>query len=221
MNVRLRLRGETARHRHVHDRAFDREHGTDTSGVLALDEMSAPEASKRGAVPYEATPPEIFEHLLEQAGVGDPAGLTFIDIGSGKGRTLLMASLAGFARAEGVELSAELHHIACRNIEGFRLRNGQADISSMLGDAREYSFPQKPTVCFLNNSLSEDILAEVVDRIEASLIDDPRPFTVIYYHSDHAEVLAERPGWHKIAEGFWVDPSHHFTTFRWRGLQVD
>lgn len=216
-NIGLLLRGEGAGHRHVHDRAFDHEHGTDTSGVMALDEISAPEHAKHGAVPYEATPPGIFDHLLVQAGVTDSAGLTFIDLGSGKGRTLLLASLAGFPRAEGVELGEELHAIACRNIQTFKQRSGGGDIVAIRGDARDFRFPPVPTVCFLNNPFSADILAQVVARMEASLATDPRPFTVIYYHSNHADVFERRPGWEKLAEGFWADPSHHFAAFRWTG----
>lgn len=119
-NLSLLSRGEAARHRYVYDPSFDLEYGTDTSGVVALDEISAPTDAKRGAVAYEVTPPTVFEHLLRQAGMADCAGCTFIDLGSGKGRTLLMAHLAGFPRADGVEFGEELHAIGPSQHRGVR-----------------------------------------------------------------------------------------------------
>ena len=50
----------------------------------------------------------------------DKEQLVFVDLGSGKGRTLLLASEYPFRRIVGVELSPKLHRIAKTNVEKFR-----------------------------------------------------------------------------------------------------
>ena len=67
---------------------------------------------------YQASEPELFHQILRALPVS-PEGFTFIDLGSGKGRTLLMASDYPFRRIIGVELLDELHQIARRNIASY------------------------------------------------------------------------------------------------------
>jgi len=57
----------------------------------------------------------MLEALRQQA--GDFHDFIFIDLGSGKGRTLLMASDYPFRRIVGVELLLALHQIAQENLE--------------------------------------------------------------------------------------------------------
>lgn len=213
-NVRLLLNGQAGRHRYVHDDAWDRANGVDTAGTVAIDELTAPDEARPGAVRYEPTPPECFAHLLAEAGLGDLSGSTFIDIGSGKGRVVLLAGLAGFQEAIGVEFGEELHVIARRNIEIMGDRLAPARVATVRADARTYVFPSAPTVCFINNPFGVDGLAALLDGIEASLRDDPRPFTIIYYHSNHAQELHRRAAWQAVSEGVWRDDSHHFAIFR-------
>lgn len=214
-NLRIVLGGKVGRHRYIHDDAWDRMHGVETSGTVAIEELTAPEEEKSGAVRYEPTPPECFAYLLEQARIDDRSAYTFIDIGSGKGRVLLLAALAGFRRAIGVEFGEELHVIACANIEAMKDRLAPAVVTSIRADARLYRFPAEPTVCFLNNPFDAPAIASLFDGIEASLRDRPRPFTLIYYHSNHAKELERRAAWQSVSDGTWRDESHHFAIFRY------
>lgn len=213
-NLRIVLGGKVARHHYIHDDSWDRTYGVDTAGTVAIEELTAPEEDKPGAVRYEPTPPECFAYLLEEARIGDFSDFTFIDIGSGKGRVLLLAALAGFKRAIGVEFGEELHVIARENIEAMKDRLAPAMVTSIRADARSYRFHAEPTVCFLNNPFGAEAVASLLDRIEASLRDRPRPFTIIYYHSNHAEELSRRAAWHAVSIGLWRDESHHFAIFR-------
>ncbi len=212
-NLTLLLSRQGARHRYVNDPAFDRKYGVDTGGAVEIDEMTAPAWEKEGAVPYEPTPPEMFEFLLDRAEIADPGDLLFVDLGSGKGRTLILACLAGFRRAEGVELGEELHATAADNLDRLAKVGRRLNAVSIRGDARSYQFPREPTVCFLNNPFSADVLAGVVRNIERSLRDRPRDFTVIYYHSNHEEVFGGS-SWERIDHGFWNDRSHHYAIYR-------
>jgi hypothetical protein len=67
--------------------------------------------------PYQPTDPELFREMLDT--LRDDANINFndyvfIDLGSGKGRTLLMAADYPFRRIVGVELLPALHCIGKR-----------------------------------------------------------------------------------------------------------
>jgi hypothetical protein len=216
-NMRLLLTGKAARHRYIYDDAWDKAHGVDTAGMVGIDEITAPDEEKVGAVRYEPTPPDCFSYLIGEADAGPPSARTFIDVGSGKGRVLLLAALAGFRRVLGLELGMELHQAACRNIEVMRESAGIGDVTSIRADATSYAFPAEPTLCFLNNPFDAPVLDRLIDNIEASLAAAPRPFTILYYHSNHADRLLGRRDWRLVSDGTWRDPSHHFSIFRWDG----
>ncbi len=215
-NLRLMIDGTASRHQWVYDDAWDRAHGVDTAGIVEVDEIVAEASRKLQAVRYEATPPECFDYLIEQAAMGDPAHMTFVDLGSGKGRVVIMAAMAGFRKAVGVEMGAELHRVATANLGRLRERLGAAEIELVHGDARESPLEPEPTVYFLNNPFGAGVLDEMLERIERSVECAPRPFTIIYYHSNHAERVKGRAFWQTVAEGWWRDESHHYSIFRWQ-----
>src|SRR5450755_4425702 len=69
--------------------------------------------------PYQPTEPALFREMLGSLNL-DFREFTFIDIGSGKGRALLMAAEFPFHRILGIELLPELHRIAQENINNYR-----------------------------------------------------------------------------------------------------
>ena len=125
-----------------------------------------------------------------------PANFTFVDIGCGKGLTLLLASDYGFRSVIGVELDPRLVEIARRNVRAFitpRSRHGRV-IDVVHHDAANYEFPAgAPTVAFMFNPFGEDTLRAVLANMQRSLEQSPRPFYVAYYNPCHHEVLDESP----------------------------
>ena len=86
----------------------------------------------------------------------DYTQFTFIDLGSGKGRTLLIASDYPFRRIIGVELLGELHRIAQENIRTYQSPTRKCFALEIIrGDAREFTFPAEPSVIYLFNPLTE------------------------------------------------------------------
>ena len=73
--------------------------------------------------PYQPTQPDLFREMLEalkQQSHFDFRDFVFVDLGSGKGRTLLMASDYPFRRIVGVELLPALHQAAQENLGKYR-----------------------------------------------------------------------------------------------------
>ena len=217
-NLALLATGRARQHAYVHDDRFDRDYGVETAGVLAVDEMFAATNLKTTAEAYEATPPESFSYLLREAGVSEPNRYTFVDLGSGKGRALLLAALSGFDQVVGVEFCSQLNSAACTNIARFsKLR--AAKVTALLGDAGSYQFPPCPTVCYINNPFGPEVLRRALDNIEASLRAAPREFRLIYFHSNHVGVVREREDWEEISCGNWRYKRHHYAIFRWKPLR--
>jgi SAM-dependent methyltransferase len=143
--------------------------------------------------PYQATDPALFREMMASLPIEfDP--FTFVDLGSGKGRTLLMASEYPFRRIVGVELIAELHRAAEENIRVYHSATQRCtQIETLLGDAREFEFPEEPLVLYLFNPLPERALSEVLQRLEKSLARVPRPVWIVYHNPLLERVLGERP----------------------------
>jgi hypothetical protein len=132
--------------------------------------------------PYQPTEPALFQEMMASLPI-EFEQFTFIDLGSGKGRTLLMASEYPFRKIVGVELIGELHRAAEENIRAYHSATQRCvQIESVLADAREFELPQEPLVLYLFNPLPERALTEVLRRLEKSLAQAPRPVWVAYHN---------------------------------------
>jgi len=141
--------------------------------------------------PYQPTEPTLFREMIEGLGM-DYEGYTFIDLGSGKGRTLLMASEYPFRRVIGVELLPELHRVAEENVRKFQSATRRCGaVESVRGDAVEFVFPLEPMVVYLFNPLPEAGLKRVVENLARSLTAAPREAWVVYHNPLLEPVLAE------------------------------
>jgi SAM-dependent methyltransferase len=140
--------------------------------------------------PYQPTEPALFREMMAQL----PSGLSrfvFVDLGSGKGRVLLMASDYPFRRIVGVELLPELDRVAQENIRQYKSPSQRcATIEAICADARGFEFPDDPLVLYLFNPLPEDGLMQVMESLSRSLEQNPREVWVVYHNPILERVLA-------------------------------
>ena len=170
---------------------FDIEHGVDTTWARVSLRTRLRELLSGGQ--YQPSEPALFHQML--AALPVPVdGFTFIDLGSGKGRTLLMASDYPFRRIIGVELLSELHEIAKQNIARYRSDAQRCTvIESRAGDARQFDFPAEPTLLYLFNPFPEHVLRAGLRNLHASLLRSPRQFYIIYHNLVLEHVFSEQP----------------------------
>jgi hypothetical protein len=179
------------------DLDYDWEHSVDTtrSNVGVRTQLLAGLTAR----PYFATEPWLFEQIM-QATPADFSQFTFIDLGSGKGRVLLMASDYPFQRIMGVEFMADLHRVAQKNITSYssdHQRCRQIDAFQM--DARDFQFPLEPLVVYLFNPFSEPTFAHILENLRQSIEQAPRPVYIAYRFTEF-EALLEKAEWlEKIA----------------------
>lgn len=159
--------------------------------------------------PYQPTDPALFHEMLASLNI-DFRDFVFIDIGSGKGRTLLMASDYPFRRIVGVELLPELHHVAQENIRKYKNDAQRCfALESICGDAREFAFPPEPTVLYLFNPLPKPGLVQLLANLEQSLRTHPRQLFVMYHNPRLEHVMAESKWLNKIGG------THQYSIFGW------
>ncbi len=152
--------------------------------------------------PYQPTDDVLFHEMIAtlsaQAGF-DFHEFTFIDLGSGKGRTLLMASDYPFRRIVGVELVPALNHAALDNLSKYQSAAQRCfTIESICADATAFPLPVEPTVLFLFNPFPESGLRRVIANLERSLREHPRTFYVLYHNPLLEHVLGESAAVKKI-----------------------
>ncbi len=149
--------------------------------------------------PYQPTEPALFHQMLATLPIAFDT-FTFIDLGSGKGRTLLMASEYPFRRIIGVELIAELNDAALGNLRAYQSSTQRCrQIESLHADAREFELPEEPLVLYLFNPLPESALSWVLRRLQKSLQRAPRPAWVLYHNPLLDSVLTEAGIFEKVA----------------------
>jgi hypothetical protein len=179
----------TRRRSRYGDIDFDFDYGVDTTWANVSVRTRLREWISGGQ--YQPSEPELFHRIISDLPV-KPDGLTFIDLGSGKGRTLLMASDYPFRRIIGVELLAELDAIARKNIERYTSEKQKCFvIESRSEDARKFVFPAEPTVLYLFNPFPERVLRSVLANLQESVRREPREVIVIYHNLIHERVLAD------------------------------
>lgn len=170
--------------RRVASDPFDDIYGTDTGGVLGVGSLDIPEEQMEHAIGYGPISEEEFDRLMKEIPVSGEA-LVFVDLGSGKGRALLLASRFPFRRIVGVELSRMLHVTAVDNIRTFKDRRQVChEIQSVCANASTYHLPVEPLLIYLHNPFGDAVMREVVAHIEASLRAAPRPIYIWYIKPD-------------------------------------
>ena len=160
---------------------FDRELGTDTSGIVEVFEMEgATEEQVDSFARYRAARPGTVRAAIEGLGV-EYEKVTFVDVGCGKGRPLLIAATYPFKRVVGIEFSPEL----CRIAEGnLRVTAGRpdrrcADVSVVCADAREAALPGGDLVLFFYEPFTPPILEGFLEHLRRSLDEASRSVTVV------------------------------------------
>jgi len=152
--------------------------------------------------PYQPTEPTLFHEMLDalhQQAHLDFRDFTFIDLGSGKGRTLLLASDYPFRRIVGVELLPALHHIAQENLQKYSSESQKCfALESICADATAFPFPVEPTVLYLFNPFPDSGLKRMLVNLEQSLQQSPRPVYVLYHNPLLERVISESAAFTKL-----------------------
>lgn len=101
---------------------------------------------------------------------------TFFDLGSGKGKVLILAERKGFKNIVGVEYSPQLNDVCRKNLQ----RVGSKHVSIIEGDAANIEIPGGTVVFYIYNAFQGPLLKRVLDNILNSFAKRFRTGYVIY-----------------------------------------
>jgi SAM-dependent methyltransferase len=158
---------------------FDARYGTDTSGSSPNGERMSGQPVDMHAHGYAGSQPGVMRKVF--AMLPEVERCTFLDLGCGKGRPLLVAAEFPFREIVGVELSSAFAQIARDNAEKIANRySARKPVRIELGDATEYPIPCGDVVLFMYNPFDEAMIRKVAARVQAALAVESRRVFVVY-----------------------------------------
>lgn len=159
---------------------FDEEHGTDTSGLIWGEDLTSGHRNDLWSTAYYGISPSLLTDVIGALKL-EWERFTFIDLGSGKGRALLVASRFPFKRIVGVEFVPQLSEAAVANIAVFSAPwKACKEIEALNGDATEFVYPAGPIVIYLYNPFLAPVLKKCLKHLARSLVKEPREVYLIY-----------------------------------------
>jgi hypothetical protein len=179
---------------------FDRVHRVDTSGLFYAPDLQSGHAHDRHSAGYYATAPSLFERAMARWTDTLPSvGLrlksyTFLDIGCGKGRIVLLASQHPFSAIVGVELNSQLARIARKNLKSW-MRGSPAcrNIEILNQDIFSVELPDGPLLLYLFNSFESELVGMLLDKLVAISALRSDPIDLIYIHPEYDQLVRRSP----------------------------
>lgn len=136
---------------------------------------------------YSATPMILFNQLHSLFTDKEKQESTYIDVGCGKGRTLINGLKFGFKNLIGVEFVPSIAELGRRNINNI-LESQNLDVSCEIvsEDIRTFQYPETDLILYLFNPFDLSVFEVFLSNLLEDLKKNPREATIIYYHS-HCE----------------------------------
>ncbi len=206
---------------------FDRDHGTDTGGLIPGAELATGHPSDAHVTSYYAVAPSILDELIDLWTGTKPLypidRYTFLDVGAGKGRALLTASLHPFQQVAGIELSPKLAAIARHNLRLFAASAKASPLAPaelIEGDALEAALPDTPTLVFLFHPFEAPLvrrfLARLVQHFTGGALD------VLYVNAEHIAVFDRNEAFTRVFYGMVpMSASDHLADLAEIALQTE
>ena len=171
---------------------FDTIHGTDTVGIIPMDKLDVSDEIALHGTGYQCTNAWAFRTVLRA--MSFPVDVGFVDIGSGKGKLLMLAAEYGFSRVVGLEISRDLCTVAETNLKRYRKRiKPEVEVEIIQADALAYPFKKDESVFCMFNPFDEVFLAQILQNIHASLKAHPRAGWFLYVNPQHRMLIDEHP----------------------------
>ena len=175
---------------------FDVEFGVRTSGLVAGRHLKSGHRHDRHVTAYYGVAPSVFHALMGKWRRSGPAAgmqeTTFVDLGAGMGRAVLLASELRFKAAVGVELHPALARIARKNVSMWRTAGRErSPVRIVEGDAVEFELPEGPLLVFLFNPFGAAVLRRLLRGWRKALAKD---LDLIYVNNEQESVLESERG---------------------------
>jgi len=185
---------------------FDLEFGVRTSGLVAGRNLKSGQRADRHNTAYFGVAPSVFREMIVRWRRLKPAApideFTFVDLGAGMGRALLLAAEFPFRAVVGVELNPTLARIGRTNMALWR-KAGRARSSMRMtcGDAAEFELPAGPCVVFLFNPFGAPVLRRVLSGWTRNSAGRERQLDILYVNNEQEREFEKHAGFARVFSG--------------------
>ena len=177
------------------DHPFDKRHGLDTSGYVSKRDLVTGHPHDAYLTGYSAVAPSVFRQMCGRwidtlAARGRVPAFSFVDVGAGKGRALLLASELPFRKVIGVELSNQLAQIAAQNIAKWKQeRAARTAIRIVHQDILDFRWPRTPLLVYLYNPFEREMIEELIERLRWAAKAGSRCVDILYLNPVYGYLL--------------------------------
>jgi len=173
---------------------FDLEFGVRTSGLVAGRNLKSGHRADRHNTAYFGVAPSVFREMIVRWRRLKPAApideFTFVDLGAGMGRALLLAAEFPFRSVVGVELNPTLARIGRRNMALWRKAGrARSPMRMLCGDAAEFELPPGPCVVFLFNPFGAPVLRRVLNAWTRNSAGREGQLDILYVNNEQEREL--------------------------------
>ncbi|HEY4439189.1 MAG TPA: class I SAM-dependent methyltransferase [Candidatus Elarobacter sp.] len=179
---------------------FDAAHGVTTEALVFLGELD-PERigpALEHATHYEPTPVDEAEALLDASPI-DPARATFVDVGAGMGRVVLLAAKRPFRQVVGIDVSPALVEIARENLAAVHgLARACVDVRLTAADAASYAFPPGDLVVYLYNPFGAPVMERMLENLMNAK--EERDVALLYHTALESETIDATEAFEIVAD---------------------
>lgn len=162
----------------LEDFYFEMKYGISTSSIIKREDLDISLESKEHSEEYKPTRIRHFRLLIRDLKL--PENSVFVDMGSGKGRVLLKASLYKFKRITGVEISSRLCEIAKINISKFeKILNRRLYVEIVNEDVLKYNIKNDENIFYFYNPFDNYVMEIIIERVMKSITANPRKVWLI------------------------------------------
>ena len=216
---------------------FDQRYGVDTGGLIGGGELQTGHRNDVFNTAYYGMAPSRFQRVMEYWIADDTHGplenYSFVDLGCGKGRAVMMASEFGFREVVGVELHPGLAGIAEANVAAWTAAGRAISRLRILRqDATEFALPDGACLLYLFNPFAAPVMQRVVERIEVDFRARPGMLDLIYFNPEAGPLLEAHGGFEQLWTGtvpmseedaavdLVASPEDLCSVYRWIGVGV-
>jgi len=185
---------------------FDVVNHVQTSGLVHGRNLKTGHPHDKHSTAYYGIAPSVLIELISWWRATElaapPEDYSFIDLGAGMGRGMLLAAQMPFREVIGVELHPDLAEVAQKNIKEWeRAGRARCPMRIICADVTQFKFPRNPCVGYLFNPFREPVLKALLKHVEREFVGRGGQIDLLYANDELAEVLTSRPHWTRLWTG--------------------
>lgn len=171
---------------------FDVTYGINTNKSLPWWLITSGKSSDLHSTGYAGCQPSCVRDALRA--IPEPERRTFVDLGCGKGRAMVLASEFPFRHIVGVEISSYLVAQARHNIGLVEAKYPQRPRMEVAhGDAMLFPYPEGDLVVFLFHPFHRELVSALLIRLQEAAQLADREIFIIYENPVYGEVIDAAP----------------------------